>query len=318
MAVSPTLETRQPGETFTFSENPLIRDAFTADPAAIVVGDTLYLYSGHDEAKPTDNRFIMRNWRLYSTRDMKTWTFEGTPLDLSTFKWADRDAWASQVVQKDGKFYFFTCTHQPGQGMAIGVAVSDSPKGPFVDAIGKPLITNSMTKQVPISWDDLDPTVWIEEDGTPYLIWGNQRCKIVKLKPNMTELDGDIQVIDLPEFTEAPWIHKYQGKYYLSYAHKYPETIAYATAEKITGPYTFESVIVPLIADTRTSHQAIVEFKGNWWFFYHSAALSKHEYRRSVCVDQLEYDAGGKIKPILRTGLDASKEAHWPPPASRP
>jgi len=307
------------GPTFTFTENPLIRDRYTADPAALVVKDRLYLYTGHDEAKPTDNRFVMRDWRCYSTDDMKTWRDEGSPFNVAAFKWARSDAWASQVIEKGGKFYWFaTVNNRADRAFAIAVGVADSPTGPFVDAMGKPLITNDMTTDTKIAWDDLDPSVIIDDDGTPYLFWGNTKCRYVKLKPSMTELDGPITDIPLPEFTEAPWIHKANGRYYLSFAHKYPETLAYATADKITGPYTFQKIILDLVPDSRTSHQAIVLFKDQWYFFYHTAALSHHEYRRSVCVEKLAYTADGSIEPIKRTGLDADRVANFPPPATKP
>jgi beta-xylosidase len=117
--------------------NPLIRDLFTADPAALVHGDTVYLYVGHDEAKGKE-MFAMKEWLCYSSKDMKTWVSHGSILKPTDFVWGEKDAWASQVVEKDGKFYFFTTVQHkaPDVGKAIGVAVSDSPTGPFKDAVG--------------------------------------------------------------------------------------------------------------------------------------------------------------------------------------
>ena len=96
------------------------------------------------------------------------------------------------------------------------ILVSDSPTGPFRDAIGKALITNEMTTDKPHSWDDIDPTVFIDDDGQAFLVWGNGSCKIVKLKDNMVELDGDIRVLDIPHFIEGPWIYKRNGLYYVA------------------------------------------------------------------------------------------------------
>ncbi|WNH10584.1 family 43 glycosylhydrolase [Thalassobellus suaedae] len=126
----------------------------------------------------------------------------------------------SQVVERNGKFYWFVSTeHGSIPGKAIGVAVSDSPTGPFVDAKGSALVTNNMTTNwTGISWDDIDPTVWIDDDGQAYIFWGNQHCYYAKLKDNMIELDGDIMHVDLPDFTEAPWIHKRGDWYYLTYS----------------------------------------------------------------------------------------------------
>jgi beta-xylosidase len=113
--------------------------------------------------------------------------------------------------------------HATIPGKAIGVAVSDKPTGPFKDARGSALITNDMTTGATISWDDIDPSVLIDDNGQAYLFWGNTKCYYAKLKANMTELDGPINTIDLPNFTEAPWIHKHNDWYYLSYAYQFPE-----------------------------------------------------------------------------------------------
>ncbi|MDX1747321.1 MAG: family 43 glycosylhydrolase, partial [Halobacteriales archaeon] len=134
-----------------------------------------------------------------------------------------------------------------------------------------------------------------------YLFWGNTVPRYAKLKDNMVELDGPIVDLDLPHFTEAPWIHKYDGTYYLSYAYGYPEQIAYATADAITGPYTFQGVINDTIPNSPTNHQSIIEFGGDWYFFYHNAALpGGGEYRRSVAVERLFYDDEGRIHPITQ------------------
>lgn len=311
---------------FTFTENPLIRGIYTADPAAIVVraagnapGERLYLYTGYDQARPTDNRFIMHEWRCFSTTDMVNWRSEGSPLSVKAFAWAQDDAWASQVIERNGVFYWYAPVHHKTiRGFSIGVARSESPTGPFTDALGHALITNDMTTQATISWDDIDPTVLIDKDEQAYLIWGNTRCYIAPLKANMTELAGPIQTIDLPKFTEAPWIHVYKGKYYLSYAYEHPEKIAYATADSVRGPYTFQRVINDLVPSSQTNHQAIVEFKGQWYFIYHTAAESGHEYRRSVCIEKLAYDEQGGIVPIQRTGLRSAEVVSFPPRAPKP
>ena len=304
------------------ADNPIITDRFTADPAAIVHAGRVYLYTGHDEAKEgTDRHFVMRDWHCYSSDDMKTWKHEGSPISLKAFSWSGGDAWASQVIEKDGKFYWYACTRPRGQGFGIGVAVSDSPTGPFKDAIGKPLITNDMTKGAinksngkEIDWDDLDPSVIIDKDGQGYLFWGNTKCRYAKLKPNMIELDGPIHDVDLPNFTEAPWVHERNGTYYLSYAYEFPEKIAYATSDKITGPWTFRGVINDVIPNSPTNHQAIIPFKDKWYFIYHNAALQGGgEHRRSVCVEELFYNADGTIRPITQ-----SKSGEGNDPATRP
>jgi beta-xylosidase len=125
-------------------------------------------------------------------------------------------AWAAQVVEKGGKFYFYATVQHDGShnGKAIGVAVSDSPTGPFVDARGSALVTTPS----PNGWDDIDPTVFIDDDGTAWLAWGNPNCYLAKLKPNMTEFDGPIQKTYVPNYAEGPWLHKRGDIYYLAYA----------------------------------------------------------------------------------------------------
>jgi arabinoxylan arabinofuranohydrolase len=134
--------------TLTYQGNPLIRDRHTADPAPLVVGDTLYLYVGHDEARG-DEMFNITEWLAYSTRDMKTWHYHGPIMRPADFAWAARDAWASQVHHKNGRFWFYTAVeHDPAQGShgkSIGVAVADNPLGPFRDALGRALVRNEDT-----------------------------------------------------------------------------------------------------------------------------------------------------------------------------
>lgn len=123
---------------FTFDGNPIVRDKFTADPAPLVSGGRLYLYVGHDEYYPGQDsasggkEFNITEWLCYSTPDMKTWTDHGAVLSPADFKWATGEAWASQVVEKDGRFYYFTTVQGGGPytGKCVGVAVADSPVGP--------------------------------------------------------------------------------------------------------------------------------------------------------------------------------------------
>jgi len=284
--------------------NPIIKDKYTADPAALVYHDTVFLYTGHDEAKPGEERYVMNDWLCYSSTDMTHWTEHPSPLNVSVFKWAKGDAWASQVIERDGKFYWYVAVeHATVHGKAIGVAVSDSPLGPFKDAIGKALITNDMTKATDISWDDIDPTVFIDTDGQAYLYWGNTQCYYATLNSSMTELSSSIHTVDLPHFTEAPWIHKRGSWYYLSYAYEFPEKIAYARSRSITGPWIFSGILNEVAGNSNTNHQAIIEFKGRWYFIYHNGSLPTHgsSFHRSVCVDKLEYNRDGSMRRVIMT-----------------
>ena len=297
-------------DTFEIKGNPIITDRFTADPAALVVGDTVYLYVGHDEAKEGE-MFNIKEWLCYSTKDMKNWTYHGPVLRPTDFEWAVRDAWASQVVEKDGQFYFYTTVQHgpPHNSKAIGVAVSDSPTGPFRDARGSALILDNMT-QGPKPWDDIDPTVFIDDDGSAWMAWGNGVCYMVRLKSNMTELDSPIYKLRLPHYEEGPWIHKRNDIYYLTYpshvAAVGSEMFAYATADKMEGPWTYRGILTGRAERSFTIHPAIIEFQGQSYLFYHNAALILGDQRgalgrRAVCVECLYYLPDGTIPYIEQT-----------------
>lgn len=297
------------------AQNPIISEIFTADPAPLVHNDTLYLYVGHDGATTEAKNYVMPDWYIFSTTDMKTWKNHGMCLNPATFSsWGGGDAYASQCVERNGKFYWYVATgHRENAdskgGMAIGVAVSDSPTGPFKDAIGKALITNEMTTDKPHSWDDIDPTVFIDNDGQAYLIWGNGSCKIAKLKENMVELDGEIKVLDINKFIEGPWIYRRNNLYYLVYAAfgDKAECIDYSTAENINGPWTYRGTIEDKVPNSFTTHPGIADFKGKTYFFYHNGTLpTGGSYRRSVCVDYMYYNEDGSIQKVKQTleGVD--------------
>jgi len=291
---------------FVASGNPVVKYKYTADPAAMTYKGKVYLYTGHDVCPAPKERYEMNDWLVFSSSDMKTWTEHAIPLKASDFSWAKGDAWASQVIERGGKFYWYVAiTHGTIHGKAIGVAVSDSPTGPFRDARGSALITNDMTTEyTKISWDDIDPTVIIDDDGQAYLFWGNTQCYYAKLKKNMIELDGPIMPVkNLPRYTEAPWIHKHNGWYYLSYASEFPEKICYAMSRNINGPWEYKGVLNELAGNSNTNHQAIIEFKNKWYFVYHNGGINTQggSFRRSVCIDRLYYNNDGTIKRINMT-----------------
>lgn len=292
------------------AKNPIIDHVFTADPAAMVHGDTVYLFTGHDEAPNNDKFFEMHDWLLFSSKDMKNWQSHGLILKATDFKWAKGDAWAAHAIERDGKFYFYTTVRHKDDkpGFAVGVAVADNPLGPYRDAIGKALITNDMTTQTPNDWDDIDPAAFIDDDGQAYLFFGNLVPKYVKLKANMTELDGEIKVIDLKDFTEALWLHKKDKTYYLSYACEFPEKICYASSQSIHGPWQYGGILNEIAGNTETNHQSIIEFKGQSYFIYHTGALppkngqpSGGRFRRSVAIDLLHYHPDGALKRVIMT-----------------
>jgi beta-xylosidase len=303
--------------TAVHAANPIITNVFTADPAPFVYKNTVYLYVGQDEAKSDKDGYRMNRWLVFSSTNMVDWQSYPSPLAPSDFSWAKGDAWAGHMIERGGKFFWYLpMNHATIHGKAIGVAVGDSPVGPFKDARGSALISNDMTKATDISWDDIDPAAFIDDDGQAWLFWGNRKCYYAKLKPNMIELDGPINVIndaELGAFEEAPWVHKRNGIYYLSYATGFPERTAYATAEKITGPWKHRGLLAEGAFNSNTIHQGIIDFKGRSYFFYHNGGMQRPEvggsYRRSVCIDYLHYKADGTIERVFQTTEGVSRAA---------
>ncbi|MCP9236210.1 glycoside hydrolase family 43 protein [Lewinella sp. JB7] len=292
--------------------NPIIQDKYTADPAALVYNDMVFLYTGHDEA-PLDFHFYkMNEWLVFSSTDMVHWEEYPVPLRVSDFSWAKADAWAAQTTERDGKFYFYvTVEHATVPGKAIGVAVADRPTGPFRDALGKALVTNDMTTATDISWDDIDPTVFTDDDGQAYLFWGNTVCYYAPLKDNMIELAGEIKVVEgLPHFTEAPWIHRRGDWYYLSYAQHFPEKTAYAMSRSIHGPWQYGGILNELAGNSNTNHQSIIEYRGVPYFIYHTGGISPHggSFRRSVSIDRLHYNPDGTLQRVIMTSEGIQKQ----------
>lgn len=299
----------------SMAQNPIIKHIFTADPSPIVYRDKVFLYTGHDTATVDDTNYKMPDWHVFSSSDMVNWEDHGALLSPKTFSWATGGAYAAQCIYRDGKFYWFVSTmHQSSAeskgGFAIGVAVSDSPTGPFKDAIGKALITNEMTVDMKHGWDDIDPTVFVDDNGQAYLYWGNGSCKWVKLKKNMTELDGPITAFKPQNYIEGPWLYKRNGHYYLVYAGagSKPEMIEYCMAESPEGPWIYKGIIQGNVPNSFTTHPGIVDFKGKSYFFYHNGVLpTGGSYRRSICVDYMHYNADGTIQKIVETTTGVAK-----------
>lgn len=297
--------------------NPLFRDAFTSDPATLVAGERLYVYTGHDECFEDSAGYEgqygynLTNWRLYSTEDMQTWKSHGQIFSPTDFGWASGEAWAAQCIEKNGKFYFYLTAQGKDEylGKCIGVAVSDSPAGPFVDAIGKPLVQDNMTDNGARGWwNDIDPTVLTDDDGTTWICWGNGTCFMAPLKDNMTELADTITVVSLPRYVEGPWLAHRGDKYYLIYVSmgQGRETISYAMSSSIKGPWEPMGEIAGMAENSFTIHPAVCEFKGHWYFFYHNGMLTLDGHkgssgRRSVCVEEMFFNEDGTIKYIQQT-----------------
>ena len=294
------------------AQNPIVRTMYTADPAPIIHNDTLFLFVGHDEDDAPRNTFLMREYRLFSTVDMVNWTDHGAALRTSEIGWSVGDASAAQVIGRNGKFYYYVSTQNrmPGAGgVSVGGLVGDNIRGPYRDVLGKALVTNQMTPSARHSWDDLDPTVFIDDDGQAYLFWGNNACYWAKLNEDMISLDGQIHVMDVrdasifgPDFEEAPWVYKRGGLYYMIYASGLPESIHYATAPNPRGPWAYRGVVMPRQGGIGTNHPGVIDYKGRSYFFYHNDFLpGGQDHRRSVAVEAFSYNPDGTIPTMTMT-----------------
>jgi arabinoxylan arabinofuranohydrolase len=298
------------------SQNPIVQTIFTADPAPLVYNDTLFLYTTHDE-QTTSGFFTMHNWQLFSTTDMVNWTAYGAVASLRNFEWSERTngAWAPQAIERNGKFYLYCPIHGDG----IGVLVADRPYGPFRDPLGGRLVESNRV------WDDIDPTVFIDDDGQAYLYWGNPNLYYAKLNEDMISIDrtignNGIVAIEMTSeafgarekpderyttnYEEAPWLYKRGDIYYMVFAAGgIPEIIAYSTGPSAAGPWKYGGVIMgrhPGLAFT--NHPGVVDYKGNSYLFYHNEELpGGGGFNRSVCVEQFEFNPDGSFPAIIPT-----------------
>lgn len=304
VATTPGMPTTINEPISRFSGNPIIRHKYTADPTVIVYDDTVYLFTGHDEAPPDAHEYIMHEWLCFSSRDLVNWKEHPVPLRATDFSWVKGGAWASKVIERNGLFYWYVAVeHNQIPGRAIGVAIADHPAGPYRDAIGSALISNDMTPFANSDKDDIDPTVLIDDDGQAYLFWGHEQCYYVKLKENMVELDGPINTIALPDFSEGSCIFKRNGWYYLAYGYQFPEKVGYAMSKHIDGPWEFKGILNEIAGNSQTNRPAILDFKGQTYFVYHNGGLPPHggSYRRAVCIDYLYFNEDGTMKRVVMT-----------------
>ncbi len=287
------------------AQNPIIQTLYTADPAPMVWNDRLYVYTTHDEDGST--WFTMDEWRVYSTDDMVNWTDHGAVLDYTDFDWGRSDAWAPQCIERDGKFYLYVPLTSRTEGGSIGVAVADSPTGPFYDPLGRPLVRSGH--------GDIDPSVFIDDDGQAYLYWGNPNLYYVKLNEDMISYEGEIVRVPMVAdsfaasdedratnnnrptlYEEGPWLYKRAQTYYLFWpGGPLPEHIGYSTSTAPTGPWKYGGVVMPP-QSAFTNHPGVVDFRGKTYFFYHDGSLpGGGGFTRSVCVQEMAFRPDGSV-----------------------
>ena len=277
------------------AQDPIIQTKYTADPAPMVYKDTVFLYTTHDEDDA--DGFKMLDWLLYTSTDMVNWTDHGAVASLKDFAWTQRvnGAWALEVIERNGKFYMYCPIH----GNGIGVLVADTPYGPFEDPIEKPLVWQKE------HWNDIDPTVFIDDDGQAYMYWGNPEVYYVKLNEDMISTSGEI--VKLPKqqhYQEGPWCYKRNGKYYMAFASTCcPEGIGYAMSDSPTGPWTTMGYIMEPTHRSRGNHPGIIDYKGKSYVFGLNYDLLRietpqHHERRSVSVAEMKYNEDGTIQTV--------------------
>lgn len=287
--------------------NPFVTHIFTADPSAHVWEDgRLYVYPSHDVAPPRGCD-LMDGYHVFSTDDMVNWVDHGEILHSSQVPWGRRDGgfmWAPDCAYKDGTYYFYF-PHPSGDDWnntwKVGIATSKEPAANFTVQGYLDLGEDTFAM--------IDPCVFVDDDGQAYFYYGGGgRCVAAKLKDNMLELAEPLRFMEgLQDFHEAAWVHKRDGLYYLSYAdnHIMPDgsqqnRLNYAVSTSPYGPWEYKGIYLePTGCDT--SHGSIVEYKGEWFAFYHNKDLSGHGNLRSICVDKLYYNEDGTIQIVKQT-----------------
>jgi len=301
------------------AQNPIIRDQFSADPSALVIGDKIYIFPSHDIPAPDDfprkDWFCMQDYHVFSSENLTDWTDHGVILDQKDVPWGNPKGysmWAPDCAVHNGKYHFFFPDFMKSDGQAgnfspfrVGVAVADRPEGPYTP------------REKPIEGVfGIDPCIFVDDDGQGYLVWPARGINIAKLNDDWSELaekPTPVGNLPTPGLIEGPYLFKANGKYYMTFpwARKDTEVLAYSVADNIYGPYEFKGVFFEEWPNKCwTNHHSIIQFKGQWYIFYHHNDYSpSFDKNRSVCADSLFFESDGSIrmvKPTLR-GIGISK-----------
>lgn len=291
------------------AQNPLIRDQYSADPSARVFADKIYIYPSHDIlATPGKGRpgwFCMEDYHVFSSTNLTDWTDHGVIVTQNKVPWARPDSysmWAPDCIYRNGKYYFYFPTSPKdtttyGRGFTVGVAIADKPEGPFTP------------EPIPVKGiHGIDPNAFIDKDGQAYLFWSAGNIYGAKLKENMLELASEPVILGaLPTkgLKEGPFLFERNGIYYLTYPHveNKIERLEYATGSSPLGPFTFAGVIMDESpTGCWTNHHSLVEFKNQWYLFYHHNDYSPNfDKARSVRADSLFFKTDGSIQKVIPT-----------------
>lgn len=288
----------------TQAQNPIINSQFTADPTARVFNGRVYLYPSHDIPSPIEplkEWFCMADYHVFSSSNLTDWTDHGMIVSQTTVPWVNPESytmWAPDCVCKDGRYYFYFPAAPKGEqrGFRIGVAISDSPTGPFFP-MPKP-IEGIM---------GIDPCVLVDDDGQAYIYWSGMGIRGARLTDNMTQLASEpVQITGLPEgFKEGPYIFKRGSHYYCTFpwVRNVTETLAYAMSDSPLGPYEFKGIIMDESpTGCWTNHHSITQYNGQWYLFYHHNDYSpQFDKNRSVRIDSLHFEPDGTIRKVTPT-----------------
>ncbi len=305
--------------TVAAGQNPIIRDQFTADPSALVIGNRVYLFPSHDIPAPEDfarkDWFCMQDYHVFSSENLTDWTDHGVILDQKDVPWGNPKGysmWAPDCAVHNGKFHFFFPDFMKSDGQAgkfspfrVGVAIADKPEGPYIP------------REMPVEGVfGIDPCIFVDDDGQGYLVWPARGINIAKLNDDWSQLaEKPTAVGNLPSpgLIEGPYLFKANGHYYMTFpwARKDTEVLAYSMSDNIYGPYEFKGVFFEEWPNKCwTNHHSVVQFKDQWYIFYHHNDYSpSFDKNRSVCADSLFFEPDGTIrmvKPTLR-GIGISR-----------
>jgi len=286
------------------AQNPIIRNQFSADPTARVFGGKVYLFPSHDilatHGKGRVGWFCMEDYHVFSSSNLIDWDDHGLVVSQTTVPWTDPagySMWAPDCIDRKGKYFFyFPAAPKGGRGFSIGVAVANKPEGPYVP---EPQPIKNVR--------GIDPNVFIDRDGQGYLYWAGGNFYGAKLKDNMVELASEpVLLKDFPSkgLKEGPFLFERNGTYYMTYPHvdKVTERLEYAMAKSPLGPFMYGGVLMDEIPGCWTNHQSVVQYKNQWYLFYHHNDYSPDfDKARSVRVDSLTFNPDGTIQKVVPT-----------------
>lgn len=295
-----------------FAQNPIIRNQYTADPTARVFNNRVYLFPSHDIISPTEPErkwFCMEDYHMFSSTDLCDWTDHGVILSQEQVPWGNPKGysmWAPDCIEHEGKYYFyFPDGAKPAEGrrggFGVGVAIADNLfMGKFVP------------QEKPIAGiNGIDPCVLQASDGNNYIFWGMGGLVGAKLGKDMMSLDGEPVRFQFPGegLKEGPFAFEYNGNYYLTYPSVFKnggtEQLDYAMSKNPLGPYEYKGCFMKTHENgCWTNHHSIINFKGQWYLFYHHNDYSpSFDKNRSACIDSLFFNPDGtiqEVKPTLR------------------